>query len=57
MGMPLDQFTDEAYKGLVSGSDQVAVGAVGPADTYHEVLEKRRTIFNQIAEAMRGFHD
>ncbi|KAI9683494.1 MAG: hypothetical protein M1822_006034 [Bathelium mastoideum] len=54
MGMPLAEFTDQAYKGLTSGSDQVAVGAVGQADLYNDVLNKRRTVFENLAKMMRG---
>jgi hypothetical protein len=45
LGMPLGAFTDEAYKGLASGNDQIIIGAVGPADTFNEIIDKRRTAF------------
>ena len=32
--MPLDAFTDEAYKGLVSGKDQLVIGSIGPNDAF-----------------------
>jgi short-subunit dehydrogenase involved in D-alanine esterification of teichoic acids len=44
MGMPLDEFTDEAYRGLIEGLDQIPVGVakmiVGAFET------KRQEIFN-----------
>ena len=53
-GMPLAQFTDEAYKGLASGSDQVIVGSVGPADTFNEIIDKRRLAFENLSKMLRG---
>ena len=54
LGMPVDAFTDEAYKGLASGSDQVVIGSIGPADTFNEIVDKRRTAFENLAKMMRG---
>ena len=53
-GMPLAAFIDEAYKGLASGSDQTIIGAIGPNDTFHEIIDKRRTAFENLANRMRG---
>ena len=54
LGMPLDAFTDAAYKGLASGSDQVIIGSVGPADTFHDIIDKRRTAFENLSNMIRG---
>ena len=54
LGMPVDVFTDEAYKGLASGSDQIIIGAIGPTDTFNEIIDKRRTAFENLAMMMRG---
>lgn len=54
LGMPVGAFTDEAYKGLVSGRDQIIIGSVGPADTFHEIIDKRMTAFENLAKVMRG---
>jgi short-subunit dehydrogenase involved in D-alanine esterification of teichoic acids len=44
MGMPLDEFTDEAYRGLIEGLDQIPVGM---AKKIFEAFEtKRQEIFN-----------
>ncbi|KAL2008470.1 hypothetical protein VTN00DRAFT_6664 [Thermoascus crustaceus] len=40
--MPLNAFAEEAYKGLVSSQDQIVIGAIGPADTFNEIIDKRR---------------
>jgi hypothetical protein len=54
LGMPLGVFTDEAYKGLASGSDQIIIGSVGPADTFNEIVDKRRIAFQNLAKMTRG---
>ena len=55
-GMPVDQFTDEAYKGLSEGMDQIVIGAIGPADTFKEIVDKRREAFENLAKLMRLPH-
>ncbi|KAI9370224.1 hypothetical protein BJX61DRAFT_101859 [Aspergillus egyptiacus] len=54
LGMPLDAFTQQAYQGLVDGKDQTIVGSIGPAETFHEIVDKRRTAFTNLARMMRG---
>jgi hypothetical protein len=54
VGMPLDAFTEEAYNGLAAGNDTTFVGAIGPAETFYDIVEKRRSIFNFLAKALRG---
>ena len=44
MGMPLDEFTDEAYRGLIEGLDQIPVGI---SKMIFDAFEaKRQEIFN-----------
>ena len=45
IGMPLDQFTEEAYRGLASGSDQVAVGT--GKETFDKIEPERQRLFQQ----------
>ena len=61
LGMPARAFVDETFKELATGSDQVIVGSVGPADTlpadtFHEIVDKRRNAFENLAKMMRGEH-
>lgn len=56
LGMPVGAYVDETYKGLVSGSDQIVVGSIGPADTFNEIVDKRRNAFENLAKMMRGGH-
>lgn len=53
-GMPLDAFTEEAYKGLAAGNPTTFVGNIGPAEMFHDIVEKRMTIINMLAQVMRG---
>jgi short-subunit dehydrogenase involved in D-alanine esterification of teichoic acids len=52
-GIPLDTFTDEAWKGLVEGKEDVPVGmsATGYSEGGFETL--RRKIFGQMVERMK----
>lgn len=50
MGMPLDQFLDEAYEGLAAGQDHVIIGSIGPAEEF------RRRVFDNLANAFRNLH-
>jgi len=61
LGMPLRQFTEAAYAGLAEGKDEIVIGAVGPPPfnedmhrTFHEIVEKRRTLFSYLAKLLRG---
>ncbi|KAK6376193.1 hypothetical protein LTS17_007444 [Exophiala oligosperma] len=53
MGMPVDKFTDAAYKGLASGEDQIIIGTVGPEETFHDIVDKRRAAFENLAKLIR----
>jgi hypothetical protein len=53
LGMPLDIFTEEAYKGLVAGQDQIVIGSIGSAETFNEIIDKRRSAFTTLAKIMR----
>ena len=53
-GMPLDAFTEAAYEGLASGSDQVVVGSVGPREGFMEIVDKRRSLFEWLAGEVRS---
>lgn len=57
LGMPVDQFTDEAYKGLVEGHDHIVVGGVGPPgliteEEFLEVVGRRQNLFKRLADRM-----
>ncbi len=54
LGMPLEPFIDEAFKGLASGRDQIIIGSIGPAATFNEIIDKRRVAFENLAKMMRG---
>ncbi|KAK9319827.1 putative NADP(+)-dependent dehydrogenase [Lipomyces orientalis] len=54
LGMPLNVFTEEAYRGLAAGRDQIVIGSIGPAETFIEIIDKRRSAFIALAKMMRG---
>lgn len=56
VGMPLDQFVNEAFEGFQAGRDQIIVGSIGPAEVFHEIVDKRRKVFDQLAQMMRQMH-
>lgn len=47
MGMPLDQFTNEAYSGLAAGKEEVLVGDA--AKWYNAFEPQRQQIFIKMA--------
>lgn len=57
LGMPLDAFIKQAFDGLLEGKDQIIIGSIGPADTFNEIVDKRRTAFTNLARMMRGGKD
>ena len=54
LGMPLDAFTEEAYEELSSGKDQIIIGSIGPADTFNEIIDKRRAAFEALTKMIRA---
>ena len=52
-GMPVRAFVDEAFEGLTAGSDQIIIGSIGPADAFHEIVDKRRAAFENLAKMIR----
>ncbi|KAJ5772946.1 Glucose/ribitol dehydrogenase [Penicillium paradoxum] len=53
MGMPVEQYAEDAYQELEKGSDEIIGGSVGPTDLFKGLTEKRRDIFNQFAPLLR----
>lgn len=55
LGMPLDKFCDEAFKGLASGKDQVIIGSIGPPEKFMDIVDKRRSTFEFLAKMIRSY--
>lgn len=52
MGMPLDQFINEACEGLADGREEVAVG---DAQSWYDKFEpQRQEIFHGMVKAMKA---
>lgn len=54
LGMPVKEFVDQSFEGFVSGSDQIIIGSVGPADIFNGIIDNRRTACENLAALMRG---
>lgn len=54
--MPVDAYVNEAYKGLASGKEEVITGSIGPADTFNEIVEKRKTQHENFAKMVLETH-
>ncbi|KIX94494.1 uncharacterized protein Z520_09880 [Fonsecaea multimorphosa CBS 102226] len=54
LGMPIDQFTEAAFEGLASGSNQIVIGTVGPAEIFNDIIAKRRALSQDLGKTLRG---
>ena len=54
MGMPVKEFTDAVFKGLLAGEDQIIIGSVGPAQIFNDIVDKRREAFENLSKMLRG---
>ena len=52
IGMPLDQFTEEAYQGLAAGKEQIPVGSA--KDWYDSFEGQRQETFHSMVKAFSG---
>ena len=51
VGMPLDEFTEEAYKGLAAGKEEVAVEKA--EEWYHAFEPQRQELFHKLVALMK----
>ncbi|TGO53183.1 hypothetical protein BCON_0128g00100 [Botryotinia convoluta] len=54
MGMPLDEFTEEAWRGLERGDEDIPVGTTWKGFGYEEVEMRRKKLFGEMMEKMQG---
>ncbi|TGO66115.1 hypothetical protein BOTNAR_0068g00090 [Botryotinia narcissicola] len=54
MGMPLDEFTEEAWRGLERGDEDIPVGTTWKGFGYEEVEMRRKKLFGEMMEKMKG---
>ncbi|KAL7933277.1 NAD(P)-binding protein [Trichoderma chlorosporum] len=54
LGMPIGEFTEKAYAELVTGKEEIVIGALvgSTAKAAQELLEKRNGLFNNLSSAM-----
>ncbi|CAI7618185.1 unnamed protein product [Penicillium glandicola] len=53
MGMPVEQYAEDAYQALETGSDEILGGSVGPTEVFQDLADRRRKIFDEIAPMLR----
>lgn len=53
MGMPVEQYAEDAYQALKIGSDEILGGSVGPTEVFQDLADKRRKIFDDFAPMLR----
>jgi hypothetical protein len=56
LGMPVGAFTEQAFEGLMSGSDEIIIGGPAPREVFNEVVAKRRMLFNNLTKLLRSTH-
>ena len=52
--MPLDEFTDKAWAGLLKGEDEVYVGAIGAEDRFSSIARQRREACDDFTRLIRS---
>ncbi|QQK42905.1 Glucose/ribitol dehydrogenase [Penicillium digitatum] len=53
MGMPVEQYAEDAYRALEMGSDEMLGGSVGPTEVFQDLADTRRKIFDEFAPMLR----
>ncbi|KAJ6086333.1 oxidoreductase [Penicillium sp. IBT 16267x] len=56
MGMPLKEFTDKAWEGLVKGDDEVYVGCIPPEERFFSIARQRRAACEEASQLMGKRH-
>ncbi|KAF2705930.1 NAD(P)-binding protein [Pleomassaria siparia CBS 279.74] len=57
-GMPADQFTEEAYKELMAGTENIVIGEVGGStkEQFLEIAERRMAAVQRLSQLIRAHH-
>lgn len=56
MGMPLEEFTNKAWEGLVKGDDEVHVGCIPPPGRFFSIARQRRAACDEFSQQMGNMH-
>lgn len=56
MGIPLNEFTDQAWAGLSSGNDEVFVGFLPPKERFFSIAGQRRAACEGLSQRMKQMH-
>lgn len=54
LGMPLAEFTEQAYAGLASGKEEIVVGSLHAVteENVQVLLDQRKMMFDKLSNAM-----
>lgn len=53
VGMPLEDFTNEAMDGLFSGKEQIYVGTIGDKNTFSKIVDTRLEAFDGFTKLLQ----
>ncbi|KAF9890681.1 hypothetical protein FE257_005547 [Aspergillus nanangensis] len=56
MGMPLEEFTNKAWQGLIKGDDEVYVGCIPPENRFFSIAHQRRSACEEFAQFLQNMH-
>ena len=56
LGMPLAEFTDQAWAGLINGDDEVFVGCIPPKERFFSIAHQRRAACEDLGQQLKSMH-
>lgn len=56
LGMPLAEFTDQAWAELINGDDEVFVGCIPPKELFFSIAHQRRAVCEALGQQLKSMH-
>ena len=56
LGMPLEEFTDQAWAGLINGDDEVFVWCIPPKERLFSIAHQRRAASEALGQQLKNMH-
>ena len=53
-GMPLENFCDQVYGQLETGTDEILIGGIGPPEKFKDLVKQRRETFDMLGKLVRS---
>lgn len=54
--MPLEEFTDQAWAGLINGDDEVFVWCIPPKERFFSIAHQRRAASEALGQQLKNMH-